>query len=213
MDPLTVIEDDHTLQLELCDLLEALADGLPRSVNQEWAAFAIEILSESWPAHVALEEDVLFPLLRARAATDATLTEILSRLEQEHVSDEDFAHEIAEELTVLISEGAARNPDMLGYMLRGFFDSQRRHVAWENMVLLPVARRLLGEADLTSMRDWIAARGGPRTTPETLQSVRSLLRGRQPGAHPGWAGDGDTSLQSKSSRDRGNPGTCGERSS
>jgi hypothetical protein len=35
---------------------------------------------------------------------------------------------------------------MVGYMLRSFFESYRRHIAWENTIVLPLARaRLTGE--------------------------------------------------------------------
>lgn len=187
VDPLAVIEEDHALQLELCDLLEDLADGLPRRLEESWAATAVGVLSQTWPLHVALEEDVLFPLLRQRAAEDATLLEILVRLEAEHDSDEDFAHEIAEELSAVLDDGHIRNPDMLGYMLRGFFDSQRRHVAWENMVMLPVARRVLEGGDLELMRSWIRARLEPGTTTRTRLHIRNL-RGSRRGAERRPAG-------------------------
>ena len=43
------------------------------------------------------------------------------------------------------------NPDMLGYMLRGFFETQRRHVAWENAVVMPLAYARLTQDDLREL--------------------------------------------------------------
>jgi hemerythrin-like domain-containing protein len=40
---------------------------------------------------------------------------------------------------------------MLGYMLRGFFERYRRHVHWENTLIMPIARRRLGPEDLEAL--------------------------------------------------------------
>jgi hemerythrin-like domain-containing protein len=71
----------------------------------------------------------------------------------EHVRDEDVSSELLEELTFVAEQGRARNADMLGYMLRGLFEGQRRHIAWENTVVVPAARRLLQQDDLQSLSE------------------------------------------------------------
>jgi hypothetical protein len=40
---------------------------------------------------------------------------------------------------------------MLGYMLRGFFERYRRHVHWENTLIMPLARLRLSDIDLASL--------------------------------------------------------------
>jgi cytochrome c553 len=40
---------------------------------------------------------------------------------------------------------------MLGYMLRGFFERYRRHVHWENTLVMPLVRRRLTEDDLANL--------------------------------------------------------------
>jgi hypothetical protein len=65
---------------------------------------------------------------------------------------------------------------MLGYMLRGFFEQQRRHIEWENRVLLPLARRTLTKADLVELQDWIMQSARPacvRHSVATLKRIRS----------------------------------------
>ena len=74
------------------------------------------------------------------------------------------AIEIAEELAQFVEDGRPRNPEMLGYMLRGFFVSQRRHIAWENMPVAttaPVAwpKRPKNVLRLVSMKNLLE---GPR---------------------------------------------------
>jgi hemerythrin-like domain-containing protein len=94
------------------------------------------------------------PLLRARAKPEDGVDQILERLTSEHSSDNDFASEIAEALETLGQGGRPANPEMLGYMLRGFFERYRRHVHWENQLVMPLARLRLTRDDL----DQLAAR-------------------------------------------------------
>jgi hemerythrin-like domain-containing protein len=89
--------------------------------------------------------------MRASEDSSGLLSGILARLEGEHDLDESFADELTEELEHLATAGQARNPEVLGYMLRGFFESYRRHIHWETDVLLPMARQMLSEADLTEL--------------------------------------------------------------
>jgi hemerythrin-like domain-containing protein len=40
---------------------------------------------------------------------------------------------------------------MVGYMLRSFFESYRRHIHWESAVVLPWARSRLTEEDMEEL--------------------------------------------------------------
>lgn len=146
-DPLDIIAREHALQLELSKSLEFIADGLPAQVDRRLVREVIAILTRGLSAHFEMEERYLFPLLRQRAQGDRALVAALDQLAMEHVRDDDISAELVDELTVLAEEGRARNAEMLGYMLRGYFESQRRHIEWENAVVLPAARRLLTEGD------------------------------------------------------------------
>lgn len=178
-DPLGVIEEEHALQLELCGVLETIADDLPDRADRELARVAVSILTRSWPAHIALEETCLFPLLRQRALGDAMSLDILDHLEAEHEHDEDFAGEIAMALQAFVDDGQIDNPAMLGYMLRGFFQSQRRHVAWENTTVLPLARRILVEDDLAKIQSWIMSSGHPRCTHQSRVDLVQARAGQE----------------------------------
>jgi hemerythrin-like domain-containing protein len=93
----------------------------------------------------------LFPLLRGRATEADAIGPILDRLAEEHESDTDFAAEIVETLDAMARHGRVANPEMLGYMLRGFFERYRRHVHWENTLVMPLVRRRLTEDDLANL--------------------------------------------------------------
>ena len=40
---------------------------------------------------------------------------------------------------------------MIGYMLRFCFDSIRRHIAWEDLTLVPLAPKVLTRSDLVKL--------------------------------------------------------------
>jgi hemerythrin-like domain-containing protein len=147
--PLDVIVQDHALQMELCDALERIADGLPDDVDRRLCTQVATCLQYDLPLHHQDEEEGLFPLLRTRATQGDGLEEILDRLSDEHVTDVDFAAEIVESLEILSQGGRVSNPDMVGYMLRGFFERYRRHVHWENTLVIPLARLRLTEEDIS----------------------------------------------------------------
>ena len=149
--PLERLVAEHRKQLELCDALELIADGLPCRIDEKLLRRATGMLSRGLVAHFRFEEEVLFPLLRRRGADDPSLIAALDQLESEHRRDADLSDELAEELETVRRKGKVRNVEMLGYMLRGYFEGQRRHIEWENTVVLPAARRVLSAPDLQDL--------------------------------------------------------------
>ncbi len=147
-DPFALLLADHAKQWEMCGWLERIADGLPNDVPRALCSRAAESLRTEMRRHHREEEEGLFPLLMARAEDDDLAGEIIDRLREEHASDEGFAEELVDILERLENGEPVDNPDMLGYMLRGFFENYRRHIHWENTVLIPLARRRLTSADV-----------------------------------------------------------------
>ncbi len=120
----------------LCTDLEAIADQLP-SGTQPPAILPISQKIESIIREVhKLEEEQIFPELLQRYPDDLSLQAALERLRHEHIEDEGFSAEIAEALNDLAS-GSDRRTETLGYMLRGFFECLRRHIAFEREHILP----------------------------------------------------------------------------
>lgn len=146
--PLARIENEHAVQRALCDSLERIADGLPHSVDFPLAAAAVPLLRDSLALHMAMEEQVLFPLLRRRAEPEDNIDGILGQVKAEHEVDRALALEIAARLEEMVEARSAANPNVLGYLLRGFFETKRRHMSWENNVILRLARRRMNDDDL-----------------------------------------------------------------
>jgi hemerythrin HHE cation binding domain-containing protein len=175
-DPLALVAEDYALQLELCDLPESLADDLP-DCNRAIARSAAATLRQGFKPHPQLEEEMLFPLLRRRAPHGSPLEPIMQQLEAEHAADDSFAHELADELQLLADTGLVRNAEMLGYMLRAFFEHQRRHIEWENRVLLPLARQTLTRADLAELQDWIMSSARPACVEHSVATLKRMPSG------------------------------------
>ena len=135
----------------MCDDLEKIADGLPDHVDQDLCMRVVRGMQNTLPLHHADEEKGLFPLLERRAKECDNIPSQLAQLRQEHETDEGFAEELIECLTALAHGKKLDNPDMCGYMMRGFFESYRRHIRWEQSVLLPLARRRLHDKDIAAL--------------------------------------------------------------
>lgn len=159
LNPLDVFEQEHGRHRELCDSLELIADSLPDQVDSRLCATLASVLRVDLPVHHRSEEEVLFPLLEQRAGADETLAIVLARLRHEHALDEGYAEELGDLLDTLSRDARPANPDMVGYMLRGFFESYRRHVHLEQVVILPYARRRFTDADLRHLADKLGVPG------------------------------------------------------
>jgi hemerythrin-like domain-containing protein len=166
---LDLIEHEHRVDAQLCDTLEHIADGLPNDVDRRLCAEVVNALRHEVPLHHRDEECGLFPLIERRALASDNIHDILARLALEHVTDEGFAAELIESLETLGSGERVHNPEMVGYMLRSFFESYRRHLHRENAVVLPLARARLTPDDILELEDAMSRHREPgRSDGDTL---------------------------------------------
>lgn len=135
-DPVQVLLKAHLDQLALCDRLEEIADSLPDQVNRQKCIYAALALGPMIRGLHKFEEEVVFPLIAAEHVGDELTTRTLNRLKFEHCEDECFAEELIEALHDLGAGKRDMNMEATGYMLRGFFEALRRHIAFENELLL-----------------------------------------------------------------------------
>lgn len=135
---ISALQAHHRIQSGLCDALEEIADNLPHSVCRQ---FCLSVARRIYPvlrqAH-KFEEETLFPYLLATAGHRQEMAGSLERQQYEHWADESYAEELSE---CLLEFGCGNNTelaDKLAYMLRGFFEGVRRHLAFESEHLLPI---------------------------------------------------------------------------
>lgn len=123
--------------LKLCNALETIADTLPNQVDRQLCRNVARLISPVVDAAHTFEENVLFPVLEPQIQANKALAQTVRRLKDEHHEDEDFAHEISESLERL-SYGQEVDTGQLSYMLRGFFEGMRRHIACEKEFIFPL---------------------------------------------------------------------------
>ena len=126
----------HDAQLTLCTALEEIADSLPANINRQKCIYAAKSLIPLINGIHRYEEEALFPMLATRGQGDRELADSIARLKFEHVEDECFAEELTDTLNRLGQGDGTVNAEAAGYMLRGFFESLRRHIAFEQKFML-----------------------------------------------------------------------------
>lgn len=137
--PCREMQRAHDRKLDLCDALEAIADGLPSKVDRlRCLAVANTLVPLLRECH-GYEEDILYPAFAAAAMT-ASAAGTVKRLKAEHVEDLCAAQDLTEVLLAIGHGEPISNPEALGFMLRAFFEAVRRHVAFEKEHILPLVQ-------------------------------------------------------------------------
>jgi hypothetical protein len=126
----------HREKLQLCDALEKIADALPRVDRLKCLGTANAIVPLLRDIH-QYEETIIFPAYEAAISRGEASLASTRRLRAEHVEDECFAAEVTEILLAIGHGKAIDNAEAVGFMLRGFFESLRRHIAFEREHVLP----------------------------------------------------------------------------
>ena len=118
-------------QRSVCDALELIADSLPDAVDRKVCLHAARVLPTLMARTHRYEEDVLFAALDRPGLTPFNPHATLERLKVEHAGDECFAEELSEVLFSYAEGRPTHSAEATGYMLRGFFEALRRHIAIE----------------------------------------------------------------------------------
>lgn len=164
--PLAYILADHHRQRGLCSALEALSEQSPP--DAKLLTQVLHHLEAEMARHRADEEEDLFPLLRARAR-DEDIERVLALLTREHRQDEIDTRIIGEGLVEVRERGDAGLDLDLCERIRLFVRRQRRHLAVENAIVMPLAEARLGAADLRLIAENMARRRGLPPPPAAPQ--------------------------------------------
>lgn len=159
-DPIAVIEADHVLLLAVCDVLDRLVRNPRHGVEGQEIVAVRDYLRFHLPLHLADEEEDLFPLMRQHAAADDDLEQILSQLYLEHQTDRRLNDDLCSDIDCLIAGRAFADPARFLMNAFAFSETQRRHLAWENAVVVTRARKCLCNADRAELGRRMAKRRG-----------------------------------------------------
>ncbi len=157
-DPIEFILEEHDRQLEICDRLENLINALEFEPCARMAASLLGFLTEDLPAHIEDEEQDLFPMLASQRGNDQDLAIILDQLVSEHELDRSLVEPIVDSLGQIADGRALADSRRFCMDVRAFSVAMRRHINWENRVVLPAAERNLSEKDRARLGARIANR-------------------------------------------------------
>lgn len=159
-DPLGLIYAEHYRCRVVCNTLDEIVNRFPALPNAEELQSLLTFFETDLSHHVADEEQTLFPMLSARCEDTDNWDSIGSLLLEEHSADKQLVDQVLVGLRALAEGQPLINSEAFVAAARAMSESQRRHLAWENSVVLPLARKRLTGADLVDLGRAMAERRG-----------------------------------------------------
>jgi iron-sulfur cluster repair protein YtfE (RIC family) len=158
-EPLEFLFAEHYRHRQMCKILEHLAAA--PTFEPVLIASTDDFIRYDLALHVIDEEEDLFPLLRRRCSPDDDVEDVLGRLSLDHAMDQ----ELARGVRAIFAEALAKRtpPSQLPggpEILRRLARQEKGHMALENAVVMPLARRRLTASDLEGLSIRLAARRG-----------------------------------------------------
>lgn len=158
--PIDFLYAEHERQLSACALLDRLVHNPRHGADAAELEALHRFLVRELPLHVADEEQDLFPMLRRRCPDSDDVEEICELLKREHDTDNTLYGDLIRNLEAVITGHAFDDPSQFMMNAFAFSETQRRHLSWENTVVLPRAVRHLTEEDCAELARRIAERRG-----------------------------------------------------
>lgn len=158
--PLDFIESEHDSQRVLCDRLVELANDQDLMPIIGEAEAVLAFITKELPLHHKDEETDLFRMLRHRCRPEDGIDAILVHLAWEHTLDRFLTYDLRLDLKALVDGKTPDNPAGVFMDLRTFAESQRRHLDWEEKIVVPLAHKRLMPEDLSEMGRNMSARRG-----------------------------------------------------
>ncbi|MDP6344172.1 MAG: hemerythrin domain-containing protein [Alphaproteobacteria bacterium] len=164
-EPIEYIFADHYRLRQIVASLDGFlaADNFAADIDEEVRAdlrVILAYLEDELPLHIADEDEGLFKFLGERCRGDDETKQILLVLTDEHEEDFGLMPPVTAGLKSLAAGEAVKEPQKFIDAAARFVETQRRHLIWENNIVLPLARRHLTPEDLENMGRQMAARRG-----------------------------------------------------
>ncbi len=158
LDPLHIILAEHDRQRRVAEWLWTHSADQRLAPIQEQVATLLAYLTRDLLLHHRDEEDDLFPVLRVRCVPTDGIETILAELDRDHAAESFLVRDIAVDLRVVAESRDLESPARFFTSLRIFVEGQRRHLSWENRVVMPLAGKRLTRQDLETLGRNMAAR-------------------------------------------------------
>lgn len=156
-DALEFVLCEHLRHRQMCKALERLA--VSADFDPAQIAYLADFIRFDLTLHVIDEEEDFFPLLRERCQPDDGIDAVLDQMTDEHAEDKVLSAEVRDLLNCCLIERKAPSAIEGGAeILMTFARHEKRHMALENAVVIPFARRRLTAKDLSALGERFAAR-------------------------------------------------------
>ncbi len=158
-EPLEFLFAEHYRHRQMCKILEYLA--VEPAFDASLIAATDDFIRHDLALHVIDEEEDLFPLLRRRCEPDDDIEDVLGRLSVDHALDQKLAHAVRSVFALAMERRAPPSalPGGADALLK-LAKQEKSHMALENAVVMPLARRRLTADDLEALSLRLAARRG-----------------------------------------------------
>ena len=153
--PIDYLQADHLRQHRVCDLLESVLRNPAAKDSRATASMVLDYLKADLPRHLADEEEDLFPRLKASCGRGQDIDGMIEVLREEHAENAILLESVE---TALASPKARERRDDAALSGVVFAEAKRRHIRWENALVLPLARARLGAEDLRGLGRGMATR-------------------------------------------------------
>lgn len=158
-EPLEWLFAEHYRHRQLCLTIDRIAGATV--FDEAPMRMVVDFIQRELALHIMDEEEDFFPLLRRRCLPEDGIEEVLGVLAADHRADIATAADVLALLERALTEQRAPGLDLAAQRtLRAFSEQERRHLALENAVVLPIARLRFSASDLKALSDRLAARRG-----------------------------------------------------
>jgi hemerythrin-like domain-containing protein len=173
---LAVIRDEHRSLVAVLQGLQFLVrDIRDRGVEPDFDLFSlivdyVEIFPEK--LHHPKENDYLFKAVRARTAE---ANAVLDELEREHARCDELIRSLRHALA-RYRVGGAQGYEAFAAAVEDYLDFHWKHMRKEEDVVIPLAERVLTDADWTTIDAAFKANDDPLFGPQPRQEFRTLFQ-------------------------------------
>ena len=155
MHPLTLLQNERQAQHRLCSDLEEMANQLRDGVNQSLCCATRDCLQLDLPTFHRHEE-VFFGLLERQHPLSSIFSPGVRLAIDEHSIIETYVFDLGEWLDGACRGVRPRNIEAAAYALRCSFDGMRRHLNWEDAMLIPALSTVVTPGNVAFLAEQLA---------------------------------------------------------
>ncbi len=175
-EPIEFVFADHYRMRVLCEMLRRIAKDPMLESARDYARQVIDYVESDLPLHLADEERDLLPRLKQRSTRADDADALLNVVCGEHERDQALSAPFLPELRRFAEGGEVEDEREFRHAAAIFAETQLRHLAWEDAIILSLARKRLTDEDMRDIGRSMAARRGLQFPENDVESESPSLK-------------------------------------